>query len=118
MVVLTSTTLSMVPRATVLWKSKRTFEEAPGTTLGDQLAAVLQFVLTLTPVTAFHNDCAPAGNAAEMTTATMAGNRNFNRSGIFFIRWAGWVVLGLNRYASRFRRAKTRRMVWLEIYAY
>ena len=118
MVILAFTTLSMMPGRATVESRNRTFEEAPGTPLGVQLAAVPQFVLALTPFTAFHNDCALAGRAADTTVATIAGNRNFNRSGIFFIRMAGMVILGLNRFASECGRAEKRRMVWLEIYDY
>jgi len=45
----------------------------PGTPLGDQLAAVLQLVLTFKLFVAFQIDCAPAGKADEMTAATSAG---------------------------------------------
>src|ERR1039457_4006472 len=92
MVVLTSTTLSMVPGATVVRKSNTAFEDAPGTPLGVQLAAVLQFVLALTPGTAFHTDCAPAGRADEMTAATIAGNQNIDRSRIFFMGLIGGMI--------------------------
>ena len=83
-------TLSTMPCAAVVTGSiKRTFEEAPGTPLGDQLVAVLQFVLALTTFVAFHTDCAPAGRADKITAAKIASNKGFNRSRIFFIGLIG-----------------------------
>src|SRR6266404_8196058 len=95
--VLASTTLSMMPGAAVAPRSiNRTFEAAPGTPLGDQLAAVLQFVLALTLFVAFHTDCASAGWVDEKSAATIASNKGSKWSKCFFMRFMISVVSAVN----------------------
>lgn len=91
--VLTFTILLGVPVApTAPLSINRTFEEALGTTAGSQLPELFQFVSAVKPFVPFQTLCAPAGRADEMTAATIASDKGFNRIRIFFTRMMGLVI--------------------------